>query len=53
MGAAHIARVARVAATIELWRAFEHRTEAPARRALIAAHNAALPPPITSTSNCD
>src|SRR3984957_3273591 len=26
-------------------------TEAPARRALIAAHNAALPPPITSTSN--
>src|ERR1022692_3555145 len=26
-------------------------TEAPVRRALIAAHNAALPPPITSTSN--
>src|ERR1700722_4321532 len=26
-------------------------TEAPERRALIAAHSAALPPPITSTSN--
>jgi hypothetical protein len=27
------------------------KTEAPARAAAIAAHNAALPPPATNTSN--
>ena len=51
MHVANIARVAAIAAAKIFGRAFEHSTLAPARRAVIAAHSAALPPPITKTSN--
>jgi len=34
----------------KFYRGGNTRTDAPARRALMAAHSAALPPPITRTS---
>ena len=52
MHVANIARVAAIAGAKIFRRAFEHEhTRSPRRRAVIAAHSAALPPPTTKTSN--
>ena len=46
----NVTGVAAVTAAKILGRAFQHRTRAPPRRAVMAAHSPALPPPTTSTS---